>query len=312
MRTLVSRVAIAFLYGISYLPLPLLYLCSNVVSVLLFDVFRVRRSITITNLTRSFPEKSKREIREIARRYYLHLSDLAFEVIKSLTITSDEIRRRCLIEDLDLLNGFDEDQRGVVAILGHYGNWEWAALASALSVRQPMVVIYKPLGNPVFDSLFRKMRERFGVQMVAMKDVGRHYVRSRDTHFVNCFVADQAPRRAEVAYWTEFLHQDTPIHLGAEKIAVKYDHVAIFVSVRKRSRGHYVVNMENIETKPMECEEYSITERHVRKLEDLIRECPDYWLWSHRRWKRKRASRVTEENSSGSPASPADTPPSHS
>ncbi len=288
MRALFSRTAIALLYVISYLPLPVMYFFSNILAILLYDVFRVRRSITITNLTRSFPEKEPREIRAIARRYYQHLADMVFEIIKCLTITEAQIRDRCKLENRELINRYDEEKRSVVAVLGHYGNWEWAALISVLNIRQPTVIVYKPLRNPHFDALFRKVRERFGVQMVPMKEVGRYYVRNRSEHFVTCFVSDQPPRQAEVAYWTTFLNQDTAVHFGAEKLAAKYDHAVVFVSMKKVSRGRYVCNLEEIVAEPTRCAESEITETHVRKLEALIREEPEFWLWSHRRWKRKR------------------------
>ncbi|MEM7263090.1 MAG: lysophospholipid acyltransferase family protein [Planctomycetota bacterium] len=288
MQAIVSRTGIAILYAISWLPMSVLYRASDVLAILLYDVFRIRRGVTLENLRAAFPFRSERENRRIGRRYYRHFSDLVFEVIKCLTISDAEIRRRCRIEDLEILDRNDADQRGVVAVLGHYGNWEWAALSSALSVKQPMVIVYKPLRNPYFDALFRKTRERFGVTMVPMREVGRHYVRSRNEHFVNCFVSDQAPRKSEVAHWTTFLNRDTAVHLGAEKLARKYDHAVVFVRLEKERRGQYVLRMESLVEQPTDTEDREITECHVRRLERQIREAPEFWLWSHRRWKRSR------------------------
>lgn len=225
---------------------------------------------------------------QLARRYYRHLCDLILEVVKSLTISADEMRRRCPVADREILDGYHDDQRSVVAVLGHYGNWEWAALTSALFIKQSMVVIYKPLSNPYYDRLFARNRSRFGVELVPMKQVGRFYVQNRKRTFVACFVADQAPRRVDQAYWTQFLNQETAVHWGAEKFARKFDHPVIFVTAERERRGYYRMRMERLVEDPTQTREGDITERHVRRLEEKIVSSPELWLWSHRRWKRAR------------------------
>lgn len=288
MHALVYALTLPIVFVVSRLPFWLLYRLSDVLFVLVYHVLRVRRDIVARQLRASFPDRTDRELARTARSYYRYLCDLVLEVVKSLDMSADTMRRRCPVDDRAILDGYDAEGRSVVAVLGHYGNWEWAALTSALFVRQRMVVIYKPLRNPYFDRLFARNRSRFGVELVPMKQVGRFYVENRRECFVACFVADQAPRRTEGVYWTEFLHQDTAVHRGAESLARKFDHPVIFVTPQRVRRGHYRIRMERLVTDPTSTVDGEITERHVRRLEKLIRHSPETWLWSHRRWKRGR------------------------
>ncbi|MCA8961726.1 MAG: lysophospholipid acyltransferase family protein [Planctomycetes bacterium] len=289
MKVWLSRAAIPLLFLLSRLPLWVLYRLSDVTAVVVYDLLRIRRRVTLENLRLAFPEWTESRRRRVARRYYRHLCDVAFEVVKSLTITAEELTRRAPYCDVEFVHEYHRQRHSVIAVLGHYGNWEWACLTAALFFEQPVVVVYKPLENPVFDALFRKSRERFGVEMVAMKEVGRYFARHQDRHAIHCLAADQAPRRAEVAYWTPFFGIETPVHQGVEKLAIRYDQTLLFVRMSMPSRGHYELHAEPIEEHPGRTAPGEITEKHVRLLEAQIRERPELWLWSHRRWKRRRA-----------------------
>lgn len=248
-------------------------------------LFRYRRTVIDTNLRNAFPNKTKKELDQIATGCYRNLCDIILETIKSFTISKAGISKRCLITNLEILDEYHAQRQSVVAVLGHYGNWEWAALSSALSVKQQMVVVYKPLSNPYFDKLINKTRSRFGVKMVPMKDVARFYFDNKKEVFVNCFVSDQSPSNPKSADWMTFLNQETAVLPGAGKLASKFNHPVIFVSLERQSRGHYILRMKKLVEQSGNMEAIEINKIHTKTLEEQIVEHPENWLWSHKRWK---------------------------
>ena len=290
MQFLLSRLLIGCLYFFSILPLWILYRISDGLYLFLFYILQYRRKIVLTNLKNAFPKKDHKELTEISHRFYRHLCDQMIETIKALTISKRQIARRCTVLDPEILNKYARERRSVVAVLGHYGNWEWAALTAAVHFEQQMVVVYKPLINKAFDRMFRNMRTRFGVEVVPTANIARYYVRNKDEVFVNCLVADQSPSRIANAYWTTFLHQDTAFIQGPEKFARKYNHPVVYVSLQKVKRGRYQLHLSDLTDSPRELAPHKITSLHIQALEADIHRAPAYWLWSHRRWKRKRSS----------------------
>lgn len=287
MNRLLYYLSLLIIYPISILPFPVLYLVSSFFSFLLKNVFAYRKQVILENLKRSFPNKSHEEISYLQKAYYQNLTDIIVETIKALTISKATISKRCKIENLDVLEDYRKAGRSVVAVLGHYNNWEWAALSSALTVKQKMVVVYKPLSNTFYNNLLNNMRSRFGVEMVAMRDVARFYITNRKETFVACYVADQSPSNQNGIFWTPFLNQMTAVQNGPEKIAKKFNHPVIFVRLSRIKRGHYILNMDHLVDQPKETKEGEITTIHVDALAQQIKSKPENWLWSHKRWKKK-------------------------
>lgn len=198
--------------------------------------------------------------------------------------------RHCSIEEksLALLNRLAAEGQSVLLVLGHKGNWEWAGNAFSLSCPHQLFVIYHPLGNQYFDNLMYKMRTRFGTRLIAMNDTFKEMVKNKQELTATAFIADQTPQ-PQNAHWMQFLNQDTPVFLGAEKIATKMQRLVLFVSVQKTKRGYYKIKIDEDDIlNPNDFKEGGLTEAHTMKLEDDIRQQPETWLWTHRRWKHKR------------------------
>jgi len=175
-----------------------------------------------------------------------------------------------------------------VLVVAHYGNWEWVSSVS-FHFKHTALGVYKPLSNKHFDKWMNKHRSRFGVT-VPMSHILRtmnEYKQQNKLYAVG-LVADQSPMRSEIQYWTQFLNQDTPMYLGPEKIAIKMDNPVFFLRTHRVKRGYYHIQIVPVELHPKQAAPFSITEKHVRLLEDVIKESPEYWLWSHRRWKHKK------------------------
>ena len=280
--------ALPFLYGTSLLPFPVLYLLSDFTFFLIYHVVGYRKDVVMTNLRNSFPEKSEAELRGIVKRFYRWFCDLTLETLKTLTISPEAVRQRVAFPDAHVFRSFADRKQSVIIVMGHYGNWE---LAGARFAVEPglhrLIVIYHPLQNPHFEKLIVHMRTRLGNRLYAMAETFKGMLRDRAQLTATAFIADQTPA-PETAYWTTFLNQDTPVFTGTGKIANKLGYPVIYLSIRQPRRGRYEMCAEVLVSDPKNTTEEAINELHTRRLEADIRNKPDLWLWTHRRWKHKR------------------------
>lgn len=288
MKSLQFHLLYALSYMVALLPLRVLYAISDINYYVIYYIVRYRRSTVFSNLRNSFPEKTKDEITNIAKKYYRHLSDLVTETIKLVHIPEKEIRRRIKLRNPEILQKVYSNQKLVLVALGHYNNWEWISALSRLPEFQ-VISIYKPLRNPGFDKFMLNLRSNRGSVLVPITQTLRYlsgYNNPENRAFF-CFIADQSPLKKDIHYWTKFLNQDTPIFIGIEKIAIKMDLPVCYFRVHKIKRGYYELEIVPITAEPSKFKPFELTESHVRLLEEDIIKKPEFWLWSHRRWKRK-------------------------
>lgn len=280
---------VALSYTITLLPMRALHLLSDMLWPLFYHVVRYRRKVVEMNLRNAFPEKSPEERKKIAKRFYRHLTDLIVETLKAMHMTTEQIRKRSVVPDTAIPDRFFSEGRDVVALASHYNNWEWYS-SLQMSAKHKVIPIYKPLKNNDFDRFLRKIRERFGMQTTPMNHIVRDLVRYRSEKILTMsgFIGDQTPPPDDNACWTTFLNQDTGFYRGAEKIAVKYDMPVIMMNIVKRKRGFYELEYSIISEHPRSEEPNAIITRYAERLEKIISDKPEYWLWSHRRWKHKR------------------------
>ncbi len=286
MNLVTFRVIAASLYLISLLPFAVLYFLSDILYVFLYYIIKYRRKVVIENLLNSFPEKSKSEIEQIEKRFYRYLADLVFESIKTLSISANELKKRFTFKNPELMTNCLQNGKSLIAVSGHYGNWEWGPLAIGLQVKEKVLIVYKPLSDKRFEGLMNEsMRSRFGAVMVPMKQTLRQVIEYKNQPHILVLVGDQTPSREESEYFTSFLNQQTAVFLGIEKIAEKTNDPIVYFSINKIKRGYYECSIKSLINNPKRTTKYEITEAHTRELEKNIRFCPEYWLWSHKRWK---------------------------
>jgi len=293
MKAVSYYITLPFLYLISLLPFPVFYLFSDFIFFLLYHVFGYRKQVVYDNLRNSFPEKTDAEIKQIRKRFYKYLCDLTLETFKTLTISKAEASRRCSItpESVEIFDRFYREQKSVIIVMGHFGNWEWAGNTFSLNCQHQLYVIYHPLTNKYFDDLIYRMRTRFGTKLIPMRDTYRDMVKFKDELNATAFIADQTPS-PDNAYWTTFLNQDTPVFRGTEMIARKVNYPVVYASVKRKRRGYYEITAETLFENPRSTKDGEISEAHTRKLEQEIIAQPEIWLWSHKRWKHKRKADV--------------------
>ena len=280
-----SRLSLLFLYLISLLPFWLLYLISDLLFVVLYHIIGYRRKVVQENLRNSFPERTETERKQIEKNYFKYLADLIVETIKMISISKEELQRRVVITNPEVIDRYAKQNKSITAVAGHYCNWEWAGLE--FSVDSRLFFIYKPLSSKSFDDFFIKVRSRFGGIAVAMKQTMRTMVAHRNEFTVTVFAGDQTPIQAEANYFTDFLNQPTPVFLGIEKIAKLIGSAVIFYDMKRVKRGYYTYTIVPLVEDSKNSAPYEITEAHVKYFEMMIKREPQYWLWSHRRWKFK-------------------------
>ena len=280
-------------YGINWiitlLPLPVLYIFSDFLYLVLYYVVSYRRNVVATNLKNSFPEKTDKELKIIEKKFYRHLSDILIETFKSTHMTRANQKKRFTYSNLDIIDKLREGKRDIIAIMGHYNNWEWPTLLPYY-LKYKTIIIYKPLQNKYFNRFINNHRSEHGIVLTPTSQVIREIIncRKNDINTVSVFISDQIPSKGDIKYWTTFLNQDTAVFTGAGKIASKYDMAIVFFHVQKVKRGYYNLNIEPLFDHTEGLSEEVITEKHVRRLEEIIKEKPEYWIWSHRRWKHKK------------------------
>lgn len=272
---------------LSWLPFPLLYAAAWLTYLLTYYVAGYRKAVVRDNLIRAFPDKSEREITVLAKKFHRRMVDVAFEIIKTRRMSQSDFLQRAKVLNPELpkrcSNGFRDS---VIILTIHQGNWEWMLHGSTAALGVQMDPVYKPLHNKAADQLVFELRSRFGSRPLAMQQSTRDILRHRREFRLLVMVADQSPIRRERSYWTQFMNQPAAFYLGAETIARATGFPVLFAQCRRRSRGHYEIEYRELASPPYDGDDGAITERYVRMAEQAIREEPESWLWSNRRWKR--------------------------
>lgn len=275
----------------SLLPMRVHYINSDILFWLLYGVFKYRRKVVWKNLTESFPEKSEEELRKIERGFYRFFCDYMVEAVKMMTISREEMKRRMVFKGVDQLDKAVENGQSVVLYLGHYCNWEWVTwLPLWVTPKVQCGQIYHPLENKDFDRLFLRSRERMGSLCIAMQDTLREVMRYKKENqpTIIGYISDQKPFWTSIHHWVDFLNHDTPVLTGTERIARKMHQAVFYVDMHRVRRGYYEAEFKLMSLEPQNLKEFELTDMYFSLLEKSIRRAPEFWLWSHDRWKRTR------------------------
>jgi len=284
------------LYSLALLPLWVLYILADVMYIVLYYLVRYRRGIVRDNIFRAFPEKTHQERKKIEKAFYRQFADMIFESLKMIRMSPEQLGKRIPILNPEILDKYRDSGRSILAVGAHYMNWEWT-LGIVQYLNYKTIGVYKPLNNKRFDVFVNATRSRFGTELVSMREIIRVILKYKHqkTPTFNVFIADQSPVWEEVQYWTPFLNQITAVYLGPEKIARQFDMVVLYGKVNKTGRGRYTFEFIPIEENPTTTREFEITKKVFEVLEEQIKSAPEYWLWSHRRWKLTRKREKEEK-----------------
>ena len=285
------HISFALWYLLSLLPLWLLYVISDLVYFPLYYVIRYRRKVVRQNLTNSFPEKDEKEIIRTEKQFYQWFCDYVVETVKLMSMPKEQTRRRMTFSGVDdIVAAMDETGKNFCFVyLGHYGNWEWIA---SLPYWCPDDVkcgqIYHPLRNKAMDKLFLRLRGQFGGVCIPMKETLRKIIEMRrdKQRAIIGFISDQTPKWNSIHHWCDFLHRETPVFIGTEKIGKQVDALIYYAHVTRPKRGYYHCAFKPLTHDAKQHPDYELTDRFTHLLEEMIKDVPHIWLWTHKRWKR--------------------------
>lgn len=282
------------LLPIAYMPIHLLYGLADFVSFVLYNIIGYRKKVVQNNLRNSFPEKTDKEIHIISKRFYHHLADIFIEAILNLRLSQKKLFERYRCTNAELLLPYYEAGKSVILMSAHYNNWEYMITTLEHQLKHHGVGVGKELSNKKLDKYLNKYRTRYGTEVVFANKVRDtfEYYNKYNVPTAYMMLSDQSPNDINKCFWTTFMNQETGFIFGAEHFAKKYDYAVFYYDVHKVKRGYYEITFQLITERPMEEEHGYITERYVHLLEETIRRKPEYWLWSHRRWKHKKPNTV--------------------
>ena len=292
-----SKILASILYGlvwvISLLPLPVLYLFSDLAWLIMFlcPPLRYRKSIVKKNLALSFPDKDRKWLRRTERRFYYQFACQLMESLKTVSARHKWIERHWEITGHELIKEYTVNGRSHICYMGHLGNWEWSP--SLMRYFKDVnnfqgCQVYHRLENETMELFMLKLRSKYGTESIPMEQVMRRLIEYRNagTTFLIGMIADQVPLWWNIHYWTQFLNRKTPVFTGAERLSRKMDTAVWFLHVTRKRRGYYRCDIRLMYEHTKDLPDYAVTEKYMRLLEENICESPELWLWTHNRWKR--------------------------
>ena len=288
MKFLTKFLITPLLIFISWLPFWLLYFISDLFYYILYYGIKYRRKIVRKNLELSKVAKSTKDLIRIEKKFYRHLTDVFFEMFKFYSISPEEMKKRFYIENPEIFYELEKKNKSVMFMTSHYGGFEWF-LSINYHVPQLPFAVYTPLTNKSLDSLIKKFRLRHGSKLISRYKAGLYIKKQikENKVFLYGMAADQSAQIRSTTYWKEFLGVKVPVFTGSERIAKQHDIPVVFGKVVKIKRGYYKVVVDLISEFPNEYKDYQITDIYLKKLEKQIREIPEYYYWTHNRFKHK-------------------------
>ena len=253
-------------------------------------IVRYRLKVVTENIARSFPEKSEEERALVVNDFYRHFVRQNIESLQFMFISQESIKRKFVFDNIELVEEIADRGQDITLVFGHYGTWDWIASIPLWSDKLIFGTLYKQIKNRVINNLFLRIRGRFGALCIEKKQVLRSLIslKKRGKPNLIAYIADQNTTIKNVHYWIDFLNQDTAVQSGWATIARKFDTAVLYLKVMPVGKGHYTAHFEVITETTKLMSEEELVKAYFIKLERDIKEKPEYWLWSHKRWKHKR------------------------
>ena len=286
MQRAVYLIAYPFIYLIASIPFNVLYVFSDFLRLIIYNLLGYRKKIVRSNLRKAFPHKSEDDLKWIEKRFYKHFCDITLEAFKSLTISSEEMQKRMVFKNLDVLTQFEKGNRSVIIMCGHYASWEWMLSIGYHTVSQ-VYGIYTPIMNKYLNKLIIKIRKKHRGNLISRYSAIQQIKNLHDEGNIAVygFVSDQSPRPKPKSYWRPFLGVKVPVFVGAEMVARELDFGVVYAKINRVRRGYYEASFELISDQPKKTKLNRITDTFTEWLEQDIYSDPTQYLWTHKRFK---------------------------
>ena len=288
MQFILFAITYPIIWILSRLPMRILYMKSDFFYFLIYYVFRYRKQVVLDNLKLAFPEKPEVELLRIRKKFFKHLMDLMVESVKAFSISEKEILKRYTYSNPELVNKYAAEGRSIALMGAHQSNWEWSiSLPKVLNI--DMYGAYTKLNNTYYEKVVRDSREKFGVIGYKTSEMVRGMQKRFSAKQQGAYIllSDQSPQLHKTYYWREFFNIKVPIHTGAEMLSKRFDLVVINYVTKRVKRGYYTTEFQLITDTPKDFKDYQITDLYTELTEKNILEQPEYYLWSHKRFKHR-------------------------
>lgn len=273
---------------IAYLPFRVIYILSDILAFILHRVIAYRKTVILTNLSKAFPQKNSSELHSILKKTYKNLSDISLEGIKGMYTNQSVLIKRYKFLNPEVVEDIFKKGNSAIGLVAHYNNWEWGAFATEPQINGKVIGVSKSVKNKYIDGFLKKNRARFGSKIIHMQETARALILHKQTPTLYVLIADQSPSNSRTAHWLNFLNQDTACLIGPDKIARRTNYPPVYFDVQRVRRGYYEITATVLHHHPKDLKAGEVTALYMKKLEKVILEKPEHWLWSHRRWKKKR------------------------
>ena len=276
------------LWLVSILPFKLLYAFSDALYVFIYHIIGYRKKVVTANLKLALPDKTEKEIAGIQKKFYHHLCDMILEAIKSITISEAEIKKRYVFTNVEEIHKLEKQNKSIILFMGHYASWEWIFILQK-QINHKGYAVYKQLSNKYFDALIKRIRAKYNSHLITTKETFPVLIKAKKENqlTINGFVFDQSPKAHKSIHWQEFMGIEVPVHAGAEILAKRLNMATLFLKVKRIKRGYYSATFMDIITDAKSVNNYEITDAALKRVEEQIYEAPEYYLWTHKRWKHR-------------------------
>jgi KDO2-lipid IV(A) lauroyltransferase len=288
MQLLTFLVSYPLLWIVSKVPFRILYLLSDFSYVILYKIIGYRKKIVKENLLIALPHLTEKERLTIEKKFYRHFCDSFLELIKTITISEKEMEKHFKIENIELVKEFEAKGKSIVLICAHYSSYEWLLIMNKYITFQGFGV-YKKLRNKYFDNLIQTVRGKFGGTLVNSKEIITKVKENQKNGILGYygFVSDQSPKIRTINHFSSFFGLKVPVFTGAEFLAKKFDMNVMFVKGQKIKRGYYKATFISPKKEVNDYPDYQLTDEFLQLLEKQILEAPEYYLWTHKRFKHR-------------------------
>ncbi|MBF4470857.1 lysophospholipid acyltransferase family protein [Flavobacterium sp. HJJ] len=286
MQYFIYLLAYPLIWCISMLPFRLLYLFSDIVYFFVYKIIGYRRKTVRENLALALPKLTDEERLVIEKKFYHHMCDMFLEMIKTMNISKEEICKRFVFKNIDMYKELEKQGKSVAIICSHYASYEWIISMNYYSSFAGYG-IYKQIKNPYFDKLVHKIRSRFNAKLITTKQTVPTIINNNKNNVLSLygFASDQSPKAKGALHWSKFMGIEVPVHVGAEMLSKRYNMNLLYLNTKKIKRGYYEATLELLSDNPKEIPNFALTDQYLELLEKQIYEAPEYYLWTHKRWK---------------------------
>lgn len=289
MQFLIYSISFPFLWIISKLPFRLFYWFSDCIYILVYYIIGYRKKIVRNNILIALPHVSEEKRLVIEKKFYHHMCDMFLEMIKTMSISSEEMKERFKITNIELLKEYEQKNKSIILLAAHYASWEWL-LSINESTSFKCYGVYKKVNNKYFDAKVRAIRSKFKSVLVTTDNTIALINDNEKNGIMSLYglASDQSPQVHKTFHWQQFMGITVPVHTGAEMLAKRYDLEVVFAKVKKVKRGYYEATFVPIANNPKSIPDYEITDAYLKEVEQQILEAPEFYFWTHKRWKHRR------------------------